>query len=96
MKERRLLVATEVAVMAGISLQTLNIWYVYKRQNPDSEYAKKLPEYIQEGEKQTRYWRIEDVYKLIEFKAMLPHGRNGIMGDITQKYYRKEKENGKK
>ena len=91
MQKERLLTAMEVSVLVGISSQTLNIWYTYKRQNPNSEYAKKLPEYTQSGNKQTRYWKYEDVYKLIEFKAALPHGRNGIMGDITQKYCRKDK-----
>lgn len=91
MQKERLLTAMEVSVLVGISSQTLNIWYAYKRQNPNSEFAKMLPNYIQSGSKQTRYWKYEDIYKLVEFKAKLPHGRNGVMGNITQKYCRKEK-----
>ena len=87
-----LLTATQVAAQAGISIQTLNIWYKFKRDNPEHELAKLLPNYM-EGERRTRYWKTSDVYKLIEFQTNLPKGRNGVMGDITQKYYRKDNKN---
>lgn len=87
-----LLTATQVAAQAGISIQTLNIWYKFKRENPDNELAKILPDF-QTGERRTRYWKLSDVYKLVEFQTNIPKGRNGIMGDVTQKYYRKENKN---
>lgn len=84
-----LVTATQAAAQAGISIQTLNIWYKFKRDNPGHELAKMLPDFLV-GERRTRYWKMSDVYKLIEFQANLPKGRNGVMGDITQKYCRKE------
>lgn len=91
--EERLLKIEEVAVKIGSSCKSINNWYWFKRENPDNEYAKMLPEYIQYGARQTRYWKEEDIPKLIEFKQSIPQGRNGIMGSITQKYYHKEKLN---
>lgn len=87
-----LVTATQVAAQAGISIQTLNIWYKFKRDNPEHELAKMLPNYLI-GERRTRYWKVSDVYKLVEFQTNLPKGRNGVMGDITQKYYRKDNKN---
>ena len=89
----RLLKLEEVAVLIGSSGKSINNWYWFKRENPENEYAKMLPEYTQEGGRQTRYWKESDIWKLIEFKQAIPKGRGGVMGDITQKYYRKEKQN---
>lgn len=89
----RLLKLEEVAVLIGSSGKSINNWYWFKRENPDNEYAKMLPNYTQEGGRQTRYWKESDIWKLIEFKQAIPKGRGGVMGDITQKYYRKEKQN---
>lgn len=88
----RLLKIEEVAVRIGSSVKSINNWYWFKRTEPDSDYAKMLPDYIQEGNRQTRYWEESDVWKLIEFKNNLPKGRNGIMGSVTQKYIRTRKE----
>ena len=93
MSKERLLKLEEVAVLINSSGKSINNWYWFKRENPDNEYAKMLPDYIQEGGRQTRYWKESDVWKLIEFKQAIPKGRGGVMGDITQKYYRKEKQN---
>lgn len=87
-----LLTATQVAAQAGISIQTLNIWYKFKRDNPDNELAKILPDFTI-GKRRTRQWKLSDVYRLVEFQTNIPKGRNGVMGDITQKYYRKENKN---
>lgn len=92
MAESRLLKIEEVAILIGSSSKSINNWYWFKRENPDDEYAKILPDYIQEGARQTRYWRESDIWKLIEFKQSIPMGRNGIMGSITQKYYKKKEE----
>lgn len=86
--KERLLKLEEVAVIIGSSFKSINNWYAFKRANPDNEYAKMLPDFIQNGERQTRYWREGDLWRLIEFKQSIPQGRNGIMGCITQKYYR--------
>lgn len=87
----RLLKLEEVAVIIGSSFKTINNWYMFKKENPDNEYAQLLPDFIQEGKRQTRYWREADIWKLLEFKKSIPQGRNGIMGSVTQKYLHKEK-----
>lgn len=81
----QLLKIEEVAVLLGVSCKTINNWYQFKNQNPDSEYAKMLPEFKQEHARQTRYWNTDDLWKLIEFKSKLPKGRNGIMGSLRRK-----------
>ena len=81
----------EVAMATGVSVKTLNNWYWFKREHPEDKLANLLPAYEQEGERQTRRWKQSDIWKLLEFKSKIPKGRNGIMGDITQKYYRKRK-----
>ena len=88
----------EVAILVGVSFKTINSWYAFKRMHPDNEYAKMLPDYIQAGPRQTRYWKRDDVWKLIEFKNSVVRGRGGNMGDITQRRIksRKENKNGKK
>ena len=82
---------TEVAVLINRSTQTINMWYQWKRENPDNELAQLLPEYVQEGSRKTRYWKQEDVWKFIEFEQRMPKGRNGLMGKTTQKYVKGEK-----
>jgi predicted DNA-binding transcriptional regulator AlpA len=81
----RLLKIEEVALMIGVSVQTINIWYKWARTNPDNDYAKMLPTYKQMGTRQTRYWTQSDIWKLIEFNKVIPRGRNGVMGDVTQR-----------
>lgn len=93
MENKQLLKIEEVAVLLGVSVKTINNWYWFKRENPDDEFAKILPNYIQEGERQTRYWRFEDLIDLQEFKKYIPRGRNGVMSKVTQKYLKNKKEN---
>lgn len=90
--EKDLLTALEVCVLVHCSYNTLNGWYRWKNLHPDNEYAQLLPDYIQRGIKQERYWKREDVEKLIKFRQSLPQGRSGIMGDVTQKWRRAKKE----
>lgn len=87
----KLLTIEEVAVSVGVSVQTINIWYRWKKQNPEHERAKMLPDFIQAKQRQVRFWEPQDVMKLIEFKNSVTTGRNGIMGTVTQKYVKKEK-----
>ena len=82
----------ELAVMVGVSVKTINNWYAWKKENPDHELAKLLPDYTQHGERQTRYWKQSDVWSVAKFKASLPQGRGGILGSVTQKYYHKGKQ----
>ena len=86
----KLLTIEEVAVSVGVSVQTINIWYRWKKQNPEHERAKMLPDFIQAKSRQIRYWEPQDVMKLIEFKNSVKTGRDGIMGSVTQKYCKKE------
>lgn len=94
--QERLLKLEEVAILIDSSSKSINTWYWFKRENPDNEYAKMLPDYIQYGPRQTRYWRESEIWKLLKFKQSIPQGRNGVMGSITQKYYNKDKKDGKK
>ena len=85
----KLLKIEEVALMLNVSVQTINIWYRWARENPDNEIAQSIPAYIQNGSRQTRYWTQSSVWKLIEFSKLIPKGRNGIMGDVTQRRSKK-------
>lgn len=77
----------EVAAILHCSINTVNSWYRFRRQFPDDEYAKLLPDYVQEkGRTSARYWKSDDLWKFAEFRSKLPIGRNGVMGEITQKY----------
>lgn len=84
-----LIKAVELALLLDISVPTLNNWYVFKRENPDNEMAKLLPEPIQQTARQTRYWKRSDIPKLLEFKSKIVWGRNGFMGSVTQRYSKK-------
>lgn len=81
----------EVALLVGCSVKTINNWYLFKSLHPDNEYAKMLPNFIRNGPRDTRYWNKEEVWKIIEFRQAIPKGRNGILGDATQKYHKKGK-----
>ena len=87
--EEKLLNVTEVSLLVGSSIQTITSWYRWRDLHPDHELAKYIPDYIRIGKKRTRYWTKADAVKLTEFKSHIVQGRNGIMGEITQKYCRK-------
>ena len=82
MTEKKLRIE-EVAFMVGVSTQTINNWYRWKKLNPNHEMAKLLPDYVQEGKRQIRFWKQSDIWTLKEFKTSIPHGKNGILGEIT-------------
>ena len=75
----------ELAMRIDSSTQTIDNWYKWKRENPDNELASILPDYIQDGNRQTRYWNTADIWKFIEFKKAIVHGRNGIMGQSRKR-----------
>lgn len=81
----------EVAVAVGISTQTLYNWYKFKENNPDSEYAKMLPDYVIAGVKHQKLWNKDDIGDLRYFKKIIPKGCKGVMGDVTQRYHKKDK-----
>jgi hypothetical protein len=91
---RTLLKLEEVAVLVGVSCQTLNNWYRFKRENPDNEYAKMLPDYECIGGHNQRFWDKSDINSLLKFKLFMPKGCKGVMGSVTQRYVRKESKNG--
>ena len=86
---RTFLTIEQVAVTCGVSVQSVNNWYKFKRENPNNEYARLLPDYFTlEGGRQ-RLWDKSDINALIEFKQKMPKGCKGIMGSVTQKYVKK-------
>ena len=89
MRGEKLLRIEEVALLANVSVKTIENWYAFKRMRPNDEYAKMLPEFIQNGERQTRYWKHADVWQLIDFKNRIPKGRNGVLGCVTQRYVKR-------
>ena len=86
----KLLNVSEVSVIVGSSIQTISSWYRWKDLHPEHELAKLIPTYTRVGNRRTRYWTMEDVWKLVDFKNAIPQGRNGVMGEITQKYVKKK------
>ena len=73
----------EVAMILGVSRQTLERWYKFKKQNPESEIAQEIPDYtygktVSSG--RTRLWTQEAVFSLVQFKAERKLGRTGKMG----------------
>lgn len=89
--EEKLIRIEELAFFVGVSVQTINIWYRWKKLNPNHELAKLLPDFKQVGNRQVRYWKQSDVNSVIEFKRTIPRGKNGVLGEVTQKYKNKEK-----
>ena len=85
----------EVSCCIGSSIQTVSSWYRWKVLNPDHELAQLLPDYVRIGNRNTRYWDRQDLWKLIAFKQAIPQGRNGIMGVVTQRYIKNSKHNPK-
>lgn len=86
---RTLLRIEEVAVMCGVSTQTVNNWYKFKRENPNNEYAKLLPDFERIGGHGQRFWDKADITSLMAFKSKMPKGCKGVMGSVTQRYVRK-------
>lgn len=75
----------EVAALIGTTRMSIYQWYKFKKENPDNEYSKMLPDYTV-GKRNAKLWDEEDLWKLIEFRQTIPHGRNGVLGSVTQRY----------
>ena len=84
----------EVAVRLGVSVQTLNRWYKFKRTNPKDDMSRHLPMYkkVKHTTGFVRIWTDTDLEKLVEFKQLVKRGRTGKMGE----YKGKGPKNGKK
>lgn len=91
----KLLTANQVCNEVGISIFTLNNWYRYKRENPNDDLARILPDYTKEFTTSPRQWRRADIKKLLKFKQTRNLGSKGQMAKTIQKYYKKEKQNEK-
>ena len=96
MEGMNLITVEELARLVGCSVQTIGSYYKFKRENPNNELAKMLPDYVRIGGKHTRYWKVEDAEKIKEFRSKLPQGRNGALGSVTQRYVKNGKHNVKK
>lgn len=72
----------EVAMRVGVSTQTLNRWYKFKKNNPESELSQQLPDYSLETTPHgnVRLWDTDSVWSLINFKTHIKQGRTGKMG----------------
>lgn len=84
---KTLLTMDEVAVAVGVTRQTIYYWYKFKKENPDSDYARLLPDFIVIGRQ--RFWNKSDINSLMRYKKAIPKGRNGVMGEVTQRYIKK-------
>lgn len=73
----------EVAFRVGVSTQTLNRWYKFKRENPKDKISKLIPAYkkVKTRSGFVRLWKQEDIEKLITFKSNMISGRCGKMGN---------------
>lgn len=89
MQQRTFLTIEQVAVTCGVSVQSINNWYKFKRENPDNEYAKLLPEFTVLGGHNQRFWDKSDLGALVAFKQKMPKGCKGVMGSVTQRYVKK-------
>jgi len=87
--EERLLTVQDVAYRVGCSIQTIGGYYKFKKENPSNEYSLMLPDYVRKGNKNTRYWKESDVADIIKFRTVIPQGRSGALGSVTQKYVNK-------
>ena len=85
----RLLNAQEVGLLINRFPATISLWYRWKKQNPEHELAKLLPDYIQEHPRSQRFWRESDIDKFLEFEEHIVKGRKGVMGSVSQKYQTK-------
>ena len=83
---RTILRIEEVAVLCGVSVQTINNWYKFKRENPNNEYARLLPDYHTVGGREQRFWDKADMDAILNFKQKMPKGCKGVMGSVTQRY----------
>ena len=76
-KNTEFITAAELSKLIGCSVSTIGAYYKFKKENPDSELAKLLPDFVRIGNRNTRYWKKEDVEAIKEFRKRYPQGRKG-------------------
>ena len=88
----QLLTASKVANALDISVKTLTTWYKWYNDPEEVKPADMpyLPDYEQKNQYAPRYWRKSDLKQIKKFKAWLPRGRNGVMGNLTNQYTKKK------
>jgi hypothetical protein len=97
-KRPGMVTASRVANQLDISTKTLISWYkFYESDLPKPDNMPELPPYEQAYFRAPRYWREEDIPKLITFKEWVPKGKRGVMGEInvtcwTKAYVEKRKQ----
>lgn len=91
----RLIKIAEIAVALDVNQFTIERWYKFKRENPEDEYAKMLPDFVylkNSKNRPIRYWKESDLYALQKFQECIGKGTKGILGQLNTK----ERKNGKK
>lgn len=99
--EHRLMRIEEVAMVLDCNQITLERWYRFKRENPEHEMSKKLPDFMYGmniKNRPVRLWKSTDIPKLKEFQDSVVKGTKGFMGSVSNLYLKKkgDKKNGKK
>lgn len=84
--------ATQLSQYLNVSVPTINIWYKwYFGDFPKPDDVPELPKFESRGARQTRYWKVSDLPKIVAFKKWLPHGKKGVMGAYTVNFWGKKK-----
>ena len=74
-KNTEFITVTELSKLVGCSVQTIGSYYKFKKENPDNELAKLLPDFVRIGRRNTRYWKREDAEAIKEFRKRYPQKR---------------------
>lgn len=97
--EERMIKIGEVAFVLDVNQFTVERWYKFKKENPDNEYAKLLPEPTRVKNAKNRWvrmWKESDLALLEQFKNAIVPGTKGFMKSQFIYQYQKEKKDGKK
>lgn len=81
--EERFIRIEEIALVLGVNQFSIERWYKFKRENPDNEYAKILPEFtyqINSKNRKVRCWKASDIEALKKFQDNIVLGTKGFMG----------------
>ncbi|MBR5041086.1 MAG: hypothetical protein IKX68_08200 [Clostridiales bacterium] len=78
-KNTEFITVTELSKLIGCSVSTIGAYYKFKKDNPDSELAKMLPDFVRIGNRNTRYWKKEDVEVIKEFRKKYLNGKQGAV-----------------
>lgn len=84
--EERMLRIEEVAMILDINVLTIERWYRFKRQNPNNEIIKLLPEYVMQPNsknRSVRFWKTSDIDMFKKFQDSIVRGTKGFMGSVT-------------